>query len=104
MDEGGEEEDLDIEIDCLEDTSPSPHLTQSSYDESLMEIQLNEMIKGNKANDIPNRYNLRSKKKYGKSYIPNHPSRPEKSAKDETKNNKENKSQNPSPVAKGPIP
>jgi hypothetical protein len=27
IDEGGEEEDLDPEIHCLEDTSSSPHLT-----------------------------------------------------------------------------
>jgi hypothetical protein len=62
-DDGGEEEDLDPEIHCLEDTSPSPHLTQSTYEESLMDIQLNELSKGDKASDNPNRYNLRSKKK-----------------------------------------
>ena len=35
-----EEEDVedDPEIHCLGDTSPSPHLTQSSYEQSLMDI------------------------------------------------------------------
>jgi hypothetical protein len=81
-DDGGEEEDLDPEIHCLEDTSPSPHLTQSTYEESLMDIQLNELSKGNKASDNPNRYNLRSKKKDGKSDIPDQPPRADKPAKD----------------------
>jgi hypothetical protein len=31
-----------------------------------MENQLNELSKGDKANNSPNRYNLRSKKKEGK--------------------------------------
>ena len=64
-DEGREKEDLVPEIYCLEDTSSSPHLTQSTCEESLMENQLNEMRKGDRANDNPNRYNLRSKKKGG---------------------------------------
>jgi len=62
-DNGGEEEDVDPEIHCLEDSSPSPHLTQSAYKESLMDIHLNELIKGDKTSDNPNRYNLRSKNK-----------------------------------------
>jgi hypothetical protein len=41
-DDGGEEEDLDLEIHYLEDASPSPHLTQSAYEEPLMDIQLNK--------------------------------------------------------------
>jgi hypothetical protein len=103
-DDGGEEEDLDPEIHCLEDASPSPHLTQSTYEESLMDIQLNELIKGNKANNIPNRYNLRSKEKDGKSNIPDHPPREDKPDKDTTNNSKEKKAHNPPLVAKGPIP
>jgi hypothetical protein len=103
-DDGGEEEDLDPEIHCLEDTSPSPHLTQSTYEESLMDIQLNELSKGNKASNNPNRYNLRSKKKYGKSDIPDQPPRADKPAKDAASNNKEKRTQNPPPVVKGPIP
>jgi hypothetical protein len=64
-DDEGEEEDLDPEIHCLGDTSSFPHLTQSTYEESLMDNQLNELSKGDKANNSPNRYNLRSKKKEG---------------------------------------
>jgi hypothetical protein len=48
VDEEGEEEEADPEIHCLGDTSPSPHLTQSAYDQSLMYIQINELSKGEK--------------------------------------------------------
>jgi hypothetical protein len=103
-DEGGEEEDLDPEIHCLEDTSSSPHLTQSTYEESLMDNQLNEMSKGDKASDNPNRYNLRSKKKGGKPDVPDRPTRAENPVEDVASNNKEKETQNLPPVAKGPIP
>jgi len=63
VDELEGDEDLDPKIQCLEDTSSFPHLNHSSYEESLMESQLNELRKGDKANDSPNRYNLISKKK-----------------------------------------
>jgi hypothetical protein len=69
-DDEGEDEDLDPEIHCLGDTSSFPHLTQSAYEESLMDNQLNELSKGDKANNSPNRYNLRSKKKEGKPDVP----------------------------------
>jgi hypothetical protein len=45
-DEVGEDEEPALEIHCLGDTSPSPHLTQSAYEESLMENQLTEFSKG----------------------------------------------------------
>jgi hypothetical protein len=61
--EGEEIEELDPEIHYIEDTSPFPHLTQDAYEESLMNIQINELGKGEKANNAPNRYHLRSKKK-----------------------------------------
>jgi hypothetical protein len=57
-----------------------------------------------KANDNPNRYNLRSKKKDGNLDIPDQPPREDKPARDTTKKNKENKAQNPPPIGKGPIP
>jgi hypothetical protein len=104
VDEEGEEEELDPEIHCLGDTSPFPHLTQSAYEESLMDSQINELSKGEKTNSSPNKYNLRSKKKEGKSDIPDQPSRAEKPAKDAINNNKEKKTQNPSPIAKGHVP
>jgi hypothetical protein len=70
VDEEGEEEELDPEIHCLGDTSPFPHLTQSAYEESLMDSQINELSKGEKTNSSPNKYNLRYKKKEGKYDIP----------------------------------
>jgi hypothetical protein len=62
-DEEREEEELDPEIHCFGDTPPFPHLTQSTYEESLMNSHLNELSKGDKASSSQNRYNLRSKKK-----------------------------------------
>jgi hypothetical protein len=46
VDEEREGEELDPEIHCIEDTSPFPHLTQSAYEESLMNSQINELSKG----------------------------------------------------------
>jgi hypothetical protein len=48
--EGEEREvdELDPEIHCFGDTPPFPHLTQSAYEESLMDSQLNELSKGDK--------------------------------------------------------
>ena len=43
---------VDPKIHCLGDTSPSPHLTQSSYEQSLMDIQINELSKGEKENKM----------------------------------------------------
>jgi hypothetical protein len=92
VDEEGEEEELDPEIHCLGDTSPFPHLTQSSYEKSLMYNQINELSKGEMTNNSPNKYNLRYKKREGKSDIPDQPSKVEKPTKDATNRNKENKS------------
>jgi hypothetical protein len=103
-DEEGEEEDIDPEIHCLGDTSSFPHLTQSAYEESLMDSQLNELSKGEKTNNNPNRYSLRSKKKEGKLDISDQPTRVENPAKDVADNSKEKEVQNPPPVVKIPIP
>jgi hypothetical protein len=72
-DEEGDNEEADQEIHCLGDTSASPHLTQSSYEESLMRNQLNELSKGEKVNETQNKYNLRSKQKEGKPSTSNQP-------------------------------
>ena len=45
-DEEGEDEETDPEIHCLGDTSSYPHLTQSAYEECLMDRQLNDLRKG----------------------------------------------------------
>jgi hypothetical protein len=104
VDEEVEEEELDPKIHCLVDTSPSPHLTQYAYKESLMEGQINELSKGKKTNSSPNKYNLRSKKREGKSDIPDQPSGVEKPTKYAVKDSKEKKMQNPSPLAKYLVP
>jgi hypothetical protein len=104
VDEEGEEEELDPEIHCLGDTSPFPHLTQSAYEESLLDSQINELRKGEKANSSPNKYNRGSKKKEVKSNIHDHPSIVEKPTKDATNNIKEEKAQNPPPIAKDLVP
>jgi hypothetical protein len=90
IDEEEEEEDVDPEIHCLDDTSLFPHLTQSTYEDSLMDSQLNEMSKGEMTNNNPNRYNLRSKKKEGNLDISDQPTREEKPTKDVVDSSKEN--------------
>jgi hypothetical protein len=104
VDDGEEEEDLDPEIHCLGDTSSSPHLTQLAYKESLMDNQLNKLSKGGKANDNPNRYNLRSKNKGEKHDVPNWPTKVENPTKEVENSSKEKKTQNPPLVAKFHIP
>jgi len=65
-----ETDELDPEIHYLGDTPPFPHLTQASYEESLMDSQLNELSKGDKASGGRGRYNLRSDKKTAAPDIP----------------------------------
>jgi hypothetical protein len=104
VDEEREEEDLDPKIQCLRHTSPFPHLNQYAYEDSLMDNQINELSKGEKASSSFNKYNLGSKKKEGKFDIPDQPSKAEKLAKYVANRSKEKKSQNPSPIAKGHVP
>jgi hypothetical protein len=47
-----------------------------------MDSQLNELIKGEKTSNNPNRYILRSKKKEGKIVFSDQPTREKKPAKD----------------------
>jgi hypothetical protein len=63
--EGEEVDELHPEIHCIEDTSLFPHLTQSAYEESLINTQINELSRGENTSNTPNRYNLRSKGKEG---------------------------------------
>jgi hypothetical protein len=104
VDEEGEDEETDPEIHCLGDTSSSPHLTQYAYEESLMDSQLNELSKGEKTNDNPSKYNLRSKKKEGKTDTSDHPTKEENYAKAVATSNKEREVQNPQALAKIPTP
>jgi hypothetical protein len=94
VDEEEEEVEADHEIHCLGDTSPSPHLTQSSYEQSLMDIQINELRKGEKARENHGRYNLRSKKSATKTEAPNQPVQKEYPTKVVIVSNKKKDSQN----------
>lgn len=102
-DEEGEYEGEDREIHYLGDTSTSPHLTQSSYEEYLMNNQLNELSKGEKTKENQNKYNLRSKQKEGKPSTSNQPKKSENYAKTVTAISKENEELNNQPVIKAPI-
>jgi hypothetical protein len=68
-----------------------------------MNIQNNELGKGEKASDTPNRYNLRSKKKEGDFDSQDQPLIAERPVKPATITTKEKKTQNTSPKAKEPI-
>jgi hypothetical protein len=68
--EEGETDEPEPKIHCLEVTPPFPHLTQSAYEESLMNSQLNELSKGDKVSGGRGRYNLRSDKKTAVPDIP----------------------------------
>jgi hypothetical protein len=103
-DEVGEDEETDPEIHCVGDTSPSPHLTQSAYEESLMDSQLNELSKGEKANENQNKYNLRSKKKEGKPSTSDHPNKTENYAKVVVSSSKEKEEQNSQTMIKTHVP
>jgi hypothetical protein len=98
--EGEEIDELNPEIHCIENTFPFPHLTQSIYEESLMNSQVNELGKGEKANNTPNRYHLRSKKKEGNFDSHDQSLIAEKLAKPATITTKEKKTQNTSPIVK----
>jgi hypothetical protein len=76
--EEGETDDLDPEIHCFRDTPHFPHLTQSTYEESLMDSQLNELSKGDKTSGTQGRYDLRSKKKTVAPDVPEQSARTEK--------------------------
>jgi hypothetical protein len=102
--EGGEEiDEFDPEIHCVEEAPPFPHLTQSAYEESLMNIQIHELGKGEKAGHTSNRYNLRSRKKEGDFDSQDQPLIAERPTKSATITTKEKKAQNASPAVKEPV-
>jgi hypothetical protein len=69
-----------------------------------MDNQLIELIKGEKTSHTPNRYNLRSKQKEGKSVIPDRPTREKTPTKDISDTSKEKKAQTPPPLVKIFVP
>jgi hypothetical protein len=98
--EGEEIEEFDPEIHCIEENSPFPHLTQFAYQESLMNIQINELGKGEKDNNTSSRYPLKSKKKEGNFDNQDHPLIAERPTKSATTTTKEKKTQNASLAVK----
>ena len=103
-DEEGERDELDPKIHYFEDSSPFPHLTQSAYEESLMDNQLNELSKGDKASSSQSRYNLRSKKKIGAPDVPEQLTGAEKPTKEVAGNNEGKKAQPLSPMVQSHVP
>jgi hypothetical protein len=98
--EGEEIDEIHSEIHCIEETSPFPHLTQSAYEESLMNIQINELYKGEKANNTSSRYPLRSKKKEGNFDSQDQPLVAERPTKSAVITTKEKKTHNTFPTVK----
>ena len=78
--EEGETDKLEPEIHFFGYAPPFAHLTQSSYEESLMNNWLNELSKGGKASGGRGRYNLRSDKKRAAPDVPEKSTRIEKPA------------------------
>jgi hypothetical protein len=68
-----------------------------------MSIQINELDKGEKANNAPNRYHLQSKKKDDTFDCQDQPLIAERPAKAVVTTTKEKKAQNTSSAAKEPV-
>jgi hypothetical protein len=99
-----ETEELEPEIHCLEDIPPFPHLTQTAYEESLMDSQLNKLSKGDKASGGRGRYNLRSDKKKTTPDIPEKSTKTEKPAKEVADSHRVKKHQPLSPIVHNHVP
>jgi uncharacterized small protein (DUF1192 family) len=102
--EEGETDKPKPKIHCLEATPPFPHLNQSSYEESLMNIQLNELSKGDKASGGRGRYSLRSDKKTTAPDVPEKSTRIEKYANEVADAHRGNKAQPLSPIVHKRVP
>jgi hypothetical protein len=102
--EEGETNELELEIHCFGDTPYFPHLTQSAYEESLMDIQLNELRKGDKASGSQGRYNLRSNKKTTTPNIPKQSTRTDKTANEVADSHRGKKAQPLSPISHNHVP
>jgi ribonuclease HI len=96
--EEAETEEPEHEIHSLEVTSPFPHLTKSAYEESLMNGQLNELSKADKAGSGRGRYNLRSDKRAAAPDVPESSARAKKPAEETADSNRGKKAQPPPPI------
>jgi hypothetical protein len=95
---------MDPEIHCFGDTPPFPHLTQSAYEESFMDNQLNELSKGDKAGSSQGRYNLRSDKKTAAPDILEQTARTEKPTSKLADGHRGKKAQLLSPIVHNHVP
>jgi hypothetical protein len=102
--EEGETKELDLEIHCFGDTPPFPHLTQSAYEESLMDSQLNELSKGDKTSGRQGRYDLRSQKKTIAPEVPERSTRTEKPTNEVADSHRGKKHQPLSPIIQSHAP
>jgi ribonuclease HI len=99
-----EADELDPEIHCFGDTPPFPHLTQSAYEESLMDSQLNELSRGDKASGGRGRYNLRSDKRTAAPDFPEQSTRAERPANEVANDHGGKKDQPPSLIVHNRVP
>jgi uncharacterized small protein (DUF1192 family) len=88
-----EPDEPEPKIHSVEVTPPFPHLTKSAYEESLMNGQLNELSKGDKAGGGRGRYHLRSDKKVAAPDVPESSTRAEKPAEEIADNHRGKKAQ-----------
>jgi uncharacterized small protein (DUF1192 family) len=96
--EQGEVDEPEPKIHSLEGTPPFPHLTKSAYEESLMDGQLNELSKADKAGGGRGRYNLRSDKRTAAPEVSESSTRAQKPANEVADNHKGKKAQPLSPI------
>jgi hypothetical protein len=102
--EEGETYELGPKIHCFGDTPSFPHLNQSSYEESLMDSQLNELSKGDKATNNQGRYDLRSKKKTATPDAPERSTRIEEPANEVADSHRGKRHQPLSPIVQSHVP
>jgi hypothetical protein len=102
--EEAEADEPEPKIHSVEVTPPFPHLTKSAYEESLMDNQLNELSKGDKAGGGRGRYNLRSDKKAAAPDVPESSTRAEKTAEEIADNHRGKKAHPLSPVIQNHAP
>jgi ribonuclease HI len=101
-----EQEEVDEpepKIHSVEVAPPFPHLTKSAYEESLMDSQLNELSKGDKAGGGRGRYNLRSDKKAAPD-VPESSTRAQKPAEEVADSHRGKKAQPLSPIIQNHAP
>jgi hypothetical protein len=102
--EEGEIDELDPEIHFFGYTPPFPHFTQSAYEDSLMDSQLNKLSKGDKASGSQSRYDLRSKKKIVAPDVPEQSTRTEKPANEVADIHRGKKPRPLSPIVQSQVP